>query len=128
MKIKQILATLVFLTGIGTVALSPVVGALEKCGGVDTSIIECKETGTKNLEDTGVWGLLMFVINILTMGVGVAAVGGVVYGSVLYTTASGSVDQTKKAKHIILNTVVGIIAYALMYAALNFLVPGGVFK
>lgn len=52
---------------------------------------------------------------------------GIVYGSILYTSAGGNAEQTKKAMGIITNVVIGIIAYGLMYVGLNFLVPGGVF-
>lgn len=88
----------------------------------------CDLNGTKpSTEQTnsGIWGLLLLVINILTAGVGVAAVGGIVYGSILYTTAAGSAEQTKKAITIIKDVVLGLLAYMLMYSILNFIVPGG---
>jgi hypothetical protein len=59
--------------------------------------------------------------------VGVLGVAGIVYGAVLYTTAADKAEQTKKAIGIITNVVIGIIAYALMYLVLNFLIPGGIF-
>lgn len=80
-----------------------------------------------SVESSGVWGLLLFAINILTAGIGVLAVAGIVYGSILYTSAGGNPEQTKKAMGIISNVVIGIVAYALMYALLNFLIPGGLF-
>lgn len=100
------------------------------CGGVETSIITCTQTSPDNNTDitqNGVWGLLILTINILTAGIGIAAVGGIVYGSILYASAGGAADQVKKARGIITNVVIGIIAYALMYAVLNFLIPGGLF-
>ena len=102
--------------------------ALEKCGGVDTSIIKCNEGGGSTLEETGLWGLLILVINILTAGIGVAAVGGIIYGAVLYTTSGGSLDQVKKARQIIRDVIIGLAMYALMYAFLNYIVPGGMFN
>ena len=80
-----------------------------------------------SIEESGVWGLLLIVINILTAGIGILAVAGIVYGSVLYASAGGSPEQVKKAMGIISNVVIGIVAYALMYALLNFLIPGGLF-
>ena len=77
---------------------------------------------------SGVWGLLLVAINILTAGIGIAAIGGIVYGSILYTSAGGSPEQVKKAMGIITNVVIGIIAYALMFSLLNFLIPGGLFN
>jgi small-conductance mechanosensitive channel len=84
-------------------------------------------TPSDTVESTGVWGVLLLAINILTGGVTIAAIAGVVYGSVLYTSAGGSTEQTKKAMGVITNVVIGVIAYALMYAFLNFIIPGGLF-
>jgi hypothetical protein len=70
----------------------------------------------------------LLAINILTAGVGVAAVGGIVYGAVLYTSAGGSQEQVKKAVGIITNVVIGVVAYALMFSVLNFIIPGGLFN
>lgn len=143
MKIKQTIIALVMSIGI-SVALStlPVYAAdtcgpdkvvlqpgQSCCGGVVTSIISCDQSGSGGtIEDTGVWGLLLLVINIMTAGVGVLAVGGIVYGSILYATATDSLDKRKKAKDTIFNVVVGIVAYALMYSFLNYIVPGGIFN
>jgi amino acid transporter len=79
-------------------------------------------------QDTGAWGLLVFAIKIMTAGVGILAVGGIAWGAILYASASDSAEQTKKAKDIIRNVVIGVICYALMYLVLNFLIPGGVFS
>ncbi|MNY67527.1 hypothetical protein D3C86_2051310 [compost metagenome] len=97
---------------------------------MQTSIISCNEKGGEDapIEQTGVWGILKLVINVMTTGVGILAVGGIVYGSILYTSAGGSSEQTKKAMGIITNVVIGLIAYALMYAITNFLIPGGLFS
>jgi len=84
-------------------------------------------TPAKTLASTGVWGVLLLAINILTALIGLAAVAGVVYGSVLYTSAGGNQEQVKKAMGIITNVVIGVIAYALMYSVSNFLIPGGIF-
>lgn len=89
------------------------------CGGVETSLINC-DPGTN-----GVWGLLLFVVNLLSAGVGLVAIGGIVYASILYTSAKGAVDQVKRAIKIIINVATGLALYALMYALINFLVPGG---
>lgn len=94
----------------------------------DTAIIKCDiPSGAEGVEATGLWSILILVINILTAGVGVVALGGIVYGSVLYTSAGGNQEQVKKAMGIFTNVVIGIIAFAGMWALLNFLIPGGVF-
>ena len=98
------------------------------CGGVDTAIIKCSAKNSGDVTDNGIWALLLLIINIMTAGVGVLAVAGIVYGAVLYTTAEDKADQVKKATDVLTNVVIGLIAFALMWAALNFIIPGGVFK
>jgi len=126
MIIKQTL--IVFALIVGAVATFLPYSASADCGGVPTSIINCDQGGGGSVEDTGVWGILLLAINILTAGIGVAAVIGIIYGSVLYATAGGSLDQTKEAKKTIFNVAIGLATYALMYSALNFLIPGGMFN
>lgn len=150
-KLKQTLRALVVgilaLSGLFGLAASTPVSAAE-CGGVSTSIINCEQKGgicpdgTKvgekdkcpdgtvpitSVENTGVWGVLLLAINILTAGVGVVALGGIVFAAILYTSAGGNAEQVKKAMTIITDIVIGVLAYALMYAVLNFLIPGGLF-
>jgi len=148
MKIKQTLLLFALLIGFGGLFVGPVVSAAS-CGGVTTSILSCEQKGgtcsdgsvpaggkcprgvtytAPKTTETGLWGILLTVINILTAGVGVAAVGGIVYGSVMYTSAGGSPDQVKQARMIITNTIIGIATYALMFSFLNFLIPGGLFN
>ena len=130
MKIKQTLLIIAAMIGLGSAFIAvPTVSALT-CGGVKTSLISCPEPGGKSKDPStsGVWGLLLLGINILTAGVGVAAVGGIVIGSYMYMTAGGSPDRVKKANIFLSNVVLGIIVYAAMFAFLNFIIPGGLFK
>ena len=130
-NIKQtiIAGFLVVFAGLG-IASTPA-HALD-CGGTKTAIIggeicsDAKKGGTG--EQSGIWAILMLVLNIMTAGVGVLGVGGVVYGAVMYASAGDKADQTKKAIGIITNVVVGLIAYGFMYLILNFLIPGGIFS
>jgi len=85
------------------------------------------EPNVTNVSQTGLWQLLLLAINILTAGIGIAAVGGLIYGSILYTSSGAGSDGIKKAKEIIIGVVIGIIAYVLMYSFMNFIIPGGIF-
>lgn len=108
-------------------AFTPVARAAE-CGGTQTAIIGCSQNNSgTDPKNNAIWGVLLIALNILTASVGIAAVGGIVYGSIMYTTAGDSTEQTKKAIEIIRNVVLGLVAYGLMYIGLNFLIPGGVF-
>lgn len=102
--------------------------AQQSCGGVDTAIISCSQGGGDKVQNTGLWGVLLIIVNIMTAGVGVLALAGIVYGAVLYTSAGGSPEQIKKARTIFTNVVIGVLAFAGMFTLLNFIVPGGVFN
>ena len=128
MKLKQILYTflpLVFVFSLvgAFIVVSPA-SAAKTCGGADTAIISCSEGEGEG----ALWGLINLAITILTAGVGVLALAGIVYGAVLYTSAGGNPEQVKKAKGIFTNVAIGVIAFAGMYALLNFIIPGGVFN
>lgn len=133
MNIKQKISSLIFIfsTIAAGIALQPslVSAAGSSCGGVETSIITCPQTkDPKTAQDSAVWGILLIVLNIMTAGIGIAAVGGIVFGSILYASAGDKAEQTKRAITIITNVVIGLVAYGLMYLVLNFLIPGGIFK
>ena len=106
----------------GSVFIPRVALAATKCGGAETSVISCEGEGS-----TAIINIIKQVIKILTAGIGVAAVGAVIYGAFLYTTSEGSPDKIKKAREVWTNTVIGIIMFAFMVAITNFIIPGGVF-
>ena len=97
------------------------------CGGVETAIIKCDQDNSAGVKNNGIWALLLIAINVMVAGVGVLAVGGIVYGAILYTTAEDKAEQIKKAQSVLTNVVIGLVAFALMYVALQFIIPGGVF-
>lgn len=99
-----------------------------KCAVLPDSICNAaKATPSKgDISDTGVYKLLVYAINILSAVIGIVAVGVLVYAGIMYASAGDNSQQVSSAKGMITNTVIGIIAYGLMYFALNWLIPGGV--
>jgi hypothetical protein len=133
MKIKQKIMTLVMIMGfalVGSAASTTLAGAQEEpsCGGVETAIITCPQGGGESAQDSGAWGILLLALNIMTAGIGILAVGGIVYGAILYASSEENASQVQKAKDIIKNVVIGLAAYGAMYLFLNFLIPGGIFN
>jgi hypothetical protein len=134
MKIKQTIqggllgATLLLGFVVIPLASSNVANAAS-CAGVNTSIISCSQSGQgDDVRNSGVWGILIIALNIMLAGVGVLALAGIVWGAILYMSAGGSPEQTKKAMGIFTNVVIGLVAFAGMWALLNFLIPGGAFS
>ena len=104
-----------------------------KCGidqvpvGVSINGNNCVDKGT-TVETNIIFVWLSGIIKFLTVGVGIAATGGVVYGGFLYLTAQGNASKTKQGVVTIINALIGVLLYALAFAIINFLIPGGVLK
>lgn len=137
MKIKRILLMIAATVGFSCFLPNNTILAKkgETCGDVVLSDNEYCCDGIVTTSDIcgsgtgdGISLLLLKAINILTALVSIAAVGGLVFGSILYTTAAGDSAKTKKGITVITNVVIGLIAFASMWALLNFMIPGGVFK
>lgn len=127
MKVKQTILGIATFGAVlsGTVLYAQPVSADLKCTVLPQSI--CDKAKEGGLEQSGTWALLLFVLNILTVGIGVVAVGAIAFAGFLYATASDNESQVKQSKEMIRNTAIGILAYGLMYVLLQFLIPGGVF-
>lgn len=75
----------------------------------------------------GIMGILKLGIQILSAGVGVVAVGAFIWAGILYASAGDSAESVSKAKDMMKNTAIGLVVFGVMFLALNWLIPGGVF-
>ena len=131
MKYTNIFRTLLLSIGVLVTLMNaaPVAAADVTCSILPQSICDAATSQPGkggDVSNTGVFMLLVWGINILTAGVGLVAVGVLVYAGIMYSSAGGSNEQVSKAKGMITNVVIGLVAYGLMYFALNWLIPGGV--
>lgn len=133
-KIKLTIISIILAVLVGVFYSNPAYAEVGNNGcEVDTGILDCSSRldasgeAKEGIEGTGLWSMILLVLNILTGGVGVAAVIGVIYGAALYTSAGGNSSQIQKASEIFTGIAYGIIAFAAMWSILNFLIPGGVF-
>lgn len=136
MKIKQTILSFALLLGVATVVVpapASVSAACDEktskcCAGVQVAILSCdNNVGNTSAKDSGVWKLMILILNIMTAGVGILAVGGIAYGAALYASSSDKPEQAKQGMTYIKNVVIGLVAYGLMFILLNFLIPGGIF-
>lgn len=98
---------------------SPVVGAADPCKDLDTSVIKCDTQG-----GNPIMSLVMQVTNFLSIGVGILVVGGIVWGSLLYTTSNGEPGKAQQGITVIVNAVLGLILFIFAYAIIDYLTPG----
>ena len=95
------------------------------CAGAKTSIINCDENEKE--EGGGIFVVINIVLNVMTFGVGIAGTLGIVITGIMYLTARDNEAQMTKAKSRLINIVIGLAAYAVMWAFLQWLLPGGIF-
>lgn len=120
-KILVAVAGILAVVGLNFGMLTPV-WADDHC--VDTSIIN----GDKYCDDgtgSGIASILNWLLTFLTGLVGVAAVIGMVISGIQYMASSGDEAKMVKAKNRIVQIVIGLVVWALMWAVLNWLIPGG---
>lgn len=92
--------------------------------GVEAAILTgCADRATDDEKGDGIICILEFVVDILTVGVGILATIGLGVAGIQYLTAGGSEEQTRKAKRRIFEIVIGLAAYVLIYSILKFILP-----
>lgn len=121
-RIRIYLPALLLVVAVVGVFLDPSAAYAANCGGVKTGVIACNANGTNPIT-----ALLLMIVNFLAVGVGIAVVGGIIWGGIMHAASNGDPGKTKHAITIIVNSVVGLLLFMFMYAIINFLVPGGLF-
>lgn len=93
------------------------------CGEARTVIIKCneKERGVPVLAS-----VLRVFVSVLSVVIGVAAVGGIAWASVKYAKAEDNASEVSEARTLIRNIVIGLLLYGFLIAIVNWLVPGGI--
>ncbi|MBR3319263.1 hypothetical protein IKG06_02020 [Candidatus Saccharibacteria bacterium] len=88
---------------------------------------ECVKTailGSGGCYSGGIWGILGIAIDVLTVGIGAAAVIGVIISGIQYMTASGEPAAIAKAKNRLIQIAIGVLVYGTFYGLMRWLVPG----
>lgn len=65
-------------------------------------------------------------IQLLAVCVGLIVVIALVYGGIEYITSAGDPQKAANAKKRIMSALIGFVAFLLLYAFLQFIVPGGI--
>lgn len=87
-------------------------------------LTDCAEQAKNGKNGEGIICILSLVLTVMTYGVGIFGVLGIMIAGIQYATSQGDPTRMAKAKNRILQVVIGLVIYAVMWAALRFLVPG----
>lgn len=77
-------------------------------------------------KSNGVWEITNLVFNIATMGVGILATLGIVIVGIQWLTAKDNEQQVAKSKNRLLNIVIGVLVWGLMWLIASWLIPRGI--
>lgn len=97
-------------------------------GGVTVGVsIKGSDTCVGSANDNPIYAYLRGIILFLSGIFGLLAVLMIIVSGIQYITSSGSPQAIEGAKKRLGNAILGIILFMLMFAILNYLIPGGVF-
>ena len=110
-------------------------GDAVKCGSGETAIVtggqakahSCcpNSVKTKNARNCLFGKYINPVINLFSAMVSIVAVVGIIIGAIQFSSSAGDPQKAANGKNHIRNALLGLLAYILLYAFLQFLVPGG---
>ncbi|MBI3494819.1 hypothetical protein HY004_02450, partial [Candidatus Saccharibacteria bacterium] len=72
--------------------------------------------------------LLLTVLSWVTGLVSMAAIGGIIYGGILYAGAQDNSGQTQKGIMYVVNSTIALLLWFAAFALINYIVPGGLFS
>jgi hypothetical protein len=67
------------------------------------------------------------IVNFLSAGVGIVVTGSIIFAGIQYSLAGGDSAKVSAAKKRITDSLIALLAFAFMYAFLQWIIPGGVF-
>lgn len=124
-RVKRFVVSVMVALGM-LVPVMPVMSAPVMAECVDTNLFgNCADGGGVQTDEkgSGIMDLLKLVVNVLLYGIGAAAVIGVVIAGILYLTARDNEAQVAKAKTRLIEVAIGLVAWALLFTLLQWLIP-----
>lgn len=115
-----VMASVAMVFGMGA---QPVLAKTCGDGQVETSILGgggCVDANADQIQN-----FLFLIVRILVYGLGAAAVIGVVIAGILYLTARDNEQQAVVAKRRLFEIAIGLVAWALVFVVVEWLIPGG---
>lgn len=136
-------ALMLTVLSVSTVASTSVSAALPVGEGGGSAAVDCPDEGdcakttsfafncggsTPQKTNVGISCLIITVLNFMSIAVGILVVGGVTAGGIMYSASGGNPGKKQQGVTIIVNAVIGLVLYLLLWAIIQFLIPGGVLK
>jgi hypothetical protein len=102
------------------------------CNGGKGVTIALPIFGKKNciINDAGnggaIVGYTQLILRLLAIAVGLIIVLMIIIAGIQYITSRGEPENVKNAKNRLVNAIIALVLFLMMYAIIGYLVPGGV--
>ena len=97
------------------------------CGSGDDAVKTNFDFGCEG-EGGSIQDLAYAFIRFLSIGVGLVLAASIIYAGIQYTASQGNPEKTSEAKNRIYNAIIALVFYLLIFAIIQYLVPGGLFN
>ncbi len=126
-NINLLVVTLFFYASLflGMCFLRPTVLHAAPAADASTATDKC-ESETLNQENCGIVKIIVQFIQVLSALVGVVVVVMIAYGGVQYALARDNPQAVSAAKQKIINAILALVFYLMIFGFLQWVVPGGV--
>lgn len=125
---KKIILSILAIFTCGVICTAPAFAECSedqlKNGCVNTAILGENGCSCDNGKGDSIIAILTLVVDIMTIGVGILGVIGIVWTGIQYLTAAGDEAKVRKSKQRMLEIVIGLAVYVVIYALLKWLLPG----
>jgi hypothetical protein len=65
------------------------------------------------------------IVSLMSALVGIVVTVGIIFGAIQFSSSAGDPQKAANGKNHIRNALLGLLAYLLLYAFLQFIIPGG---
>ncbi len=120
-----------------TVLSVPAVAFADDCSNTTSKTVDSKgKTVTqvdeskvqKCLNDSPIVGDIQQIVDFLSVGIGVIVTGVIILGGIQYSMAGDNPQAVGAAKQRMMNGLIALVAFFFIFAFLQWLIPGGIFK
>lgn len=122
-KLLCSLATFALITAVPSVAWA------DPCSDTTNGGSKADPTAVQNcVTSTPIWNDINTIINFLSAGVGIIVTGVIILGGIQYIMAGGNPQALTAARQRITNGLIALFIFLFVFAFLQWLIPGGIFK
>lgn len=98
------------------------------CGKGEDAVETRIDLGCTGEVDNPILDMAYALVRFFSYGVGLVLAASIIWGGIQYSSSQGNPEATQAAKTRIQNAIIGLVFYLLIFAAVQFLVPGGLFN